>query len=163
MSFISFNLNYYKDKIEDYENRVLDERDIYEAKQLLKLIDDFADEGYYTLFDAVQGDFAGVDRLKAVIKNAGEVPFAVVTDDKSSDRFKNEKIELSKYIENLILRAKEQTDYSDNGFLTEIKEFCESIKYDKNCAYVFLLRDTLLPYVYFKDKSAENISVYNKS
>ncbi|MDE6586055.1 MAG: hypothetical protein K2K80_05185 [Clostridia bacterium] len=160
MSFISFNLNYYKQRIEYYEKSALTKNDIYEAKQLLKLIDDLIDEGYYELSDALQKDSCIVDRLKSVIKAAGEEPFNNVVSDKSSAGFNNEEIELSKYIDNLIIRAKAYTHYSDYSFLTEIKSFCNSIKYDKNCSYIFLLRDTLLPYIFFKNKLAENIYPY---
>lgn len=157
MSFISFNLNYYKQKIEYYENSALTKSDIYEAKQLLKLVDDLIDEGYYELFDALQKDFAIVDRLKTVIELAGEKPFTTAISDKNLIRFNNEKIELSEYIDNLILRAQAHNYYSDDNFLAEIKNFCNSIEYDKNCSYVFLLRDTLLPYIFFKNKLAKNI------
>lgn len=157
MSFISFNLNYYKEKIEYYEKKALTKSEIYEAKQLLKLIDDLIDEGYFGLYNALQKDLAIVDRLKNVIKTAGDKPFTTDASDKSVQRFSNDKIELSTYIDNLISRVKVNTYYSDNKFLTEIKKFCNSIICDKNCSYVFLLRDTLLPYIYFKNKLAENI------
>ena len=33
MGFISFNENYYRQKLEDYEHRSLSDADIYEVKQ----------------------------------------------------------------------------------------------------------------------------------
>ena len=64
MSFISFSLNYYKNKIEHYENDDLSENEIYEAKQLLKILDDLLDEGYTYLNQKLEEDFKGVTRLK---------------------------------------------------------------------------------------------------
>lgn len=49
MGFISFNEKYYKKKLEEYENKQLSESEIYEAKQLLKILDDLTDEGYTNL------------------------------------------------------------------------------------------------------------------
>lgn len=49
MSFFSFNENFYRRKLEYYENRSLSNADIYEAKQLLKVLDDLTDEGYTNL------------------------------------------------------------------------------------------------------------------
>ena len=58
MGFISFNENYYRRKLEDYENRLLSDADIYEAKQLLKVLDDLADEGYTNLNDQMEAHFS---------------------------------------------------------------------------------------------------------
>lgn len=160
LSFISFNLNYYKERIAYYESRLLTQSDIYEAKQLLKLIDDLVAEGHYELFHALQGDSVIVDRLKTVIKIAGEEPFSTIVSDKSSEKFSDEKIELTEYTDKLVIRANADTEDSVDDFLTEIKKFCNSIEYDETCSYVFLLRDTLLPYLFFKDKYAKNIYPY---
>ena len=43
MGFISFNEDYYRRKLEGYENGILTDADIYEAKQLMKVLDDLAD------------------------------------------------------------------------------------------------------------------------
>ncbi|MCM1195007.1 MAG: hypothetical protein NC099_03570 [Corallococcus sp.] len=160
MGFISFNLNYYKNKIEYYENNVLTKSDIYEAKQLLKMIDDLIDEKYYELYNALQKDSAIVDRLKTVVKASGEEPFAVMASGGSIQRLNNDKTELKKYLDDLTARAETYTNYPNNDFFEEIKRFCNSIEYDANRSYIFLLRDTLLPYVFFKNKYAENIYPY---
>lgn len=157
MSFLTFNLAYYKKKIEYYERNILSKSDIYEAKQLLKLIDDLIDEGYYSLFDALQKDFNGVDRLRNVISSAGEKPFENILSTKEVENFKNSEIELSEYIENLIIKSKSVPLLLNNDFLKEAKRFSDSIPYDKNSAYVFLLRDTLLPYICFRIKHSENL------
>ena len=43
MGFISFNENYYRHRLEVLENKELDDDDIYEAQQLLKVLDDLTD------------------------------------------------------------------------------------------------------------------------
>ena len=45
MGFISFNEEYYRRKLEEYENRILSDVEIREAKQLLKVLDDLTDVG----------------------------------------------------------------------------------------------------------------------
>ena len=54
MGFISFKEKYYRRKLEDYENRILSDADIYEAKQILKILDDLTDEGYTNLNDTME-------------------------------------------------------------------------------------------------------------
>lgn len=49
MSFLSFNENYYRQRLGALENKLLSEGDIYETRQLLKVLDDLADEGYFEL------------------------------------------------------------------------------------------------------------------
>ena len=56
MGFISFNENYYRNKLEEYECNDLLSADIYEAKQLLKVLDDLTDEGYTNLNDRMRFD-----------------------------------------------------------------------------------------------------------
>ena len=58
MGFISFNENYYRRKLEEYENKNLSDADICEAKQLLKVLDDLTDEGYTNLNDRMEADFS---------------------------------------------------------------------------------------------------------
>ena len=77
MGFISFNEKYYRGKLEGYENKVLSDSDILEAKQLLKVLDDLTDEGYTNLNDTMEKDFSCLTRLRAVLRRYGEVPFPV--------------------------------------------------------------------------------------
>lgn len=160
MSFLSFNVEYYLKKVERYETAPLSKSDIYEAKQLLKLTNDLADEGYFELFNALQRAGALVDRLKAVIVSAGERPFYAPIGAKGVDIFRAEQIELSEYSDGLVLRAQAFDPPINDRFLPEIQSFCRSIEYDKNSSYVFLLRDCLLPYIYFKRYRADNIYPY---
>ena len=51
--------------------------DIYEAKQLLKVRDDLADEGYTNLNNRMEADFLCLTRLRAVLQKSGASPFPV--------------------------------------------------------------------------------------
>ena len=77
MGFISFNEKYYQKKLEEYENNSLSESKIYEAKQLLKILDDLADEGYTNLNNRMETDFSCITRLREVLKNNGAHPFPI--------------------------------------------------------------------------------------
>lgn len=58
MGFISFNENYYRGKLEEFEKKFISDADIYEVKQLLKVLDDLTDEGYTNLNDRMEADFS---------------------------------------------------------------------------------------------------------
>lgn len=45
MGFLSFNEKYYAKTLERLEGRELNKSQLYEAKQLLKVLDDLLDEG----------------------------------------------------------------------------------------------------------------------
>ena len=77
MGFISFNEEYYRRKLEEYENKILSDAEIREAKQLLKVLDDLTDEGYTNLNDTMEADFSCLTRLRAVLHRCGEVPFPI--------------------------------------------------------------------------------------
>lgn len=156
MGFLSYNLDYYRKKTEYYENTSPSKEDILEAKRLLKLVGDLARDGYFELESALQKNGNILDRLKAVIRGAGERPFETETADENSS-FEKQNKELSAYLESLIPRAEEHVADTYDKFFPEIKRFCEYIGYYENTAYVFLLRDTLLPYFYFKGRFSKNL------
>ena len=60
MGFISYNENYYRRKLEEYENKILSDAEILEAKQLLKVLDDLTNEGYTNLNDTLEADLHGI-------------------------------------------------------------------------------------------------------
>ena len=150
MSFMSFSLDYYKNKIEQYESHPCNKNQVYEAKQLLKMVDDLVDEGYMDLFNEINRNYRGMARLHKIIDDNNEVPFTL---DISIDReitFKDEGKELDDYLEDLFSHSLGEGIKSSNPFINEITAFCKWIGDTKDQAYVFLLRDSLLPYFYFK-------------
>lgn len=156
MGFISFNLKYFKDKTEYFENNVLNAEDIYNAKQLLKIVDDLIDEGYDDLYEALQREFYGVDRLKKIIMRNGAVPFNGNSAVKEDD-FCEDGQELTEYIDRLIVNSTYADGTCSNADIADNKSFAEYIGYDKDTAYIFLLRDTLLSYIVYRNMGAENI------
>ena len=157
MGFISFNENYYRRKLEEYENKILSDTKIREAKQLLKVLDDLTDEGYTNLNDTMEADFSCLTRLRAVLHRCGEVPFPVDHERLSDTVYGKNEYELEELLGNLIEEAGSHSGISANPFLEEIYRYCEWIGYEKDTAYVFLMRDALLPYVFFRSRGRDNI------
>ena len=157
MGFISFNEKYYRRKLEEYENKILSDTKIREAKQLLKVLDDLTDEGYTNLNDTMEADFSCLTRLRAVLHRCGEVPFPVDHERLSDTVYGKNEYELEELLGNLIEEAGSHSGISANPFLEEIYRYCEWIGYEKDTAYVFLMRDALLPYVFFHSRGRDNI------
>ena len=164
MGFISFSLKYFKDNIVKLEREPPNKENIYKAKQLLKIIDDLVDEGYTSLFNVIEKDFNGIDRLHKYLEKNNDRPFVVKLVDLNKEKFlyKNEELELGRclsYYLKLALNTSEKIG-SINPFIDEIRAFSNWIGYKDDTAYIFLLRDTLLPYLYFKNKKYKNLYPY---
>ena len=157
IGFISFNENYYRRKLEEYENKILSDTKIREAKQLLKVLDDLTDEGYTNLNDTMETDFSCLTRLRAVLHRCGEVPFPVDHERLSDTVYGKNEYELEELLGNMFEEAGSHSGISANPFLEEIYRYCEWIGYEKDTAYVFLMRDALLPYVFFRSRGRDNI------
>ena len=148
MSFISFSLRYYKEKLELWESSLLSHDDIYLVKQHLKMLDDLVDEGYNYLYNKIEEEFNGVSRLKLLLEKYNSTPFE---NYKFNDDLFNSnlvKMELNECISELIIKSNNYNGLSSNPLLNDITNFSKWIGNDDNTAYVFLLRDTLLPYIY---------------
>ena len=139
MGFMSFNENYYRRKLEEYENKILSDAEIREAKQLLKVLDDLTDEGYTNLNDTMEADFSCLTRLRAVLHRCGEAPFPIDHERLSDTVYGKDEYELESLLGNLIEDAGSHSGVSANPFLEEIYRYCEWIGYEEDTAYVFLL------------------------
>lgn len=157
MGFISFNEEYYRRKLEKYENKILSDAEIREAKQLLKVLDDLTDEGYTNLNDTMEADFSCLARLRAVLRRCGEVPFPIDHKRLSDTVYGKNEYELESLLGNLIEEARNHSSVSSNPFLEEIYRYSKWIGHEKDTAYVFLMRDALLPYVFFRSRGRDNI------
>lgn len=154
MGFLSFSLNYYENKINQYESMALSQSDIYEVKQLLKMLDDLVDEGYHELFIQAEEKFHGVTRLKGILSKYQESPFPVMKFSKEDKEYCTVVEKLEDCISGLVNKASEDGPMSNNVILEDIVQFCRWVGFDKDTAYVFLLRDTLLPYIYFAKETS---------
>ena len=157
MGFISFNENYYRRKLEGYEKGILSDADIYEAKQLLKVLDDLTDEGYTNLNDTMEASFSCLTRLRTVLSRYGEAPFPINHERLSGTVYERTEFGLEELLEKLAKEAVTNSDVSANPFLEEIYRYCEWIGYKEDTAYVFLMRDALLPFIFFHGRGRKNI------
>jgi len=165
MGFLSFHLSYYKKELEQLEKGIAAKKNIYHAKQLLKMLDDLVDEGYTELNEKLEEACQGVSHLRNYLKRNGVEPFLVCRKEVSESQvsYEESEVELISAIDELIRKAGSCISTANfNGvgqesFLQELRQFCEWIGYEENTAYVFLLRDTLLPYVYYRDKKRNAI------
>ncbi len=159
VGFISFHVGYYKDELKKLESSVSSQETIYHAKQLLKMLDDLLDESYTELNETLEKACQGISRLRKYLRNNGADPFPIYhkTITETDAIYGQEEIELSEAINELVMCSKESAAESDDAFLTELIHFCEWIGYEKDTAYIFLLRDTLLPYIYYQQNNKSRI------
>lgn len=155
MGFISFNEKYYLEKLNLYERKKLSAEDLIEIKRILKILEDLEDEGYTTLSARLENEFRCKYRLKNILEKYGEKPFLV---QKRNTAVEYEKDELvaDEFFNDLIKSKRYYPEYK-NDFLKEIVSYSEWIQYDKDTAYIFLLRDAFLPYIYFKSKDRSHL------
>lgn len=159
MGFISFNLSYYGNELQRLESDIVSPEAIYRAQQLLKILDDLLDEGYTELNETLERSFCGASRLRSYLTANHVEPFPIYHRElaEADVTYEQNEVELTRAINELIVCAKERNIESDNTFLAELIRFCKWVGYEEDTAYVFLLRDTLLPYIYYQSKGRTNI------
>lgn len=159
MGFLSYNLQYFTKEIARTETFAGDGQMIYHAKQLLKMLDDLSDEGYTELSDLLEVSCQGVSRLKKYLSDNHAAAFPAFPDTpaRKDMKYSVEETELTNAIGELVAMAKKSPTTRHDAFLSELVWFCEWVGYKENTAYIFLLRDTLLPYIYYRSKSRGNI------
>ena len=148
MGFITFNLSYYEKELQQLETKVATAESIYKAKQLLKMLDDLLDEGYTELNETLEKTYQGVSRLKKYLQKNGAEPFGIGKKKVAEEQlqYSEETLELVQALDTIMAQANQVTADSKESFLQDLRRFCEWIGYEEDTAYVFLLRDTLLPY-----------------
>lgn len=159
MGFISYNLKFYYDELQKLESCASDEKTIYRAKQLLKMLDDLLDEGYTELNKRIEESYLGVSRLRKYLADNNEQPFKLYHKGlkESEVAYEQENVELKEALKLAAQKAQEIQHTSNDVFLKELINFCKWIGYEKNTAYIFLLRDTMLPYIYYKTNNRDNV------
>lgn len=157
MGFISFNEKYYMKAIRRLENKPLSSADVYEAKQLLKMLDDLMDEGYTELNDYLESKYSCLSRLRRVIKNAGDEPFKTNRSRLPEATYSSAEYELVSVMENMQKEAALQEVCSKSAFLAGIRDYCGWIGHEEETAYIFLFRDALLPYLYYRSRGRKHL------
>lgn len=160
MGFISFNEKYYSEALQRLENKSLSPSDIYESKQLLKVLDDLSDEGYTNLNNYLENNYSCITRLRRIIENAGSEPFKIIKNELPEIKYGNTEHELINLIDALQNDAATQKTTYESHFLSDIRNYCDWIGYDNKTAYIFLLRDALLPYMYYKRQNREHLHAW---
>lgn len=156
MGFLSFHLAYYKGELQKLGSAAGDMETVYHARQLLKILDDLVDEGYTELNDALEASCQGVSRLRAYLRDHHAEPFPLCRETLPAVTYEDEELELCDAIRELTARAAEVPP-ADPAFPAELVRFCDWIGYEADTACIFLLRDTLLPYICFQQRGWENI------
>ncbi len=151
MSFLSYSLNFYRQAIQALKESPSTPETIYRARQLLKLLDDLADEGYTELNGQLEAAHQGVSFLRAYLKRNHAEPFLLPEKaiPLNALSYAPEEIELSDAVQRMMEDASKSPAVSPAPFIRELRRFCEWIGYEDDTAYIFLLRDTLLPLAFF--------------
>jgi len=159
MGFISFSMTYYQNNINDLESSPVSDERIYKAKQLLKMLDDLKDEGYFYLCDQLEEKHSGITRLRRYLADNQAVPFEIIPRivDANQLTYSGDKLDLETALKNIVRDIQNQPVKDPHPFIEELINFCEWVGYEENTAYVFLLRDTLLPYLYFSARGRNNL------
>ena len=159
MGFISFSLSYYQDNIQELESSPVTEERLYKAKQLLKMLDDLKDEGYLYLRDQLEEKFSGITRLSRYLSENHATPFEISPRivDTNELTYSGDRFELEATLKNIVNEIQPQPLKDPHAFIEELITFCEWLGYEEDTAYIFLLRDTLLPYLYFSRKGRNPI------
>ncbi len=159
MGFISFSLTYYQKNLQNFESSPVTDEQLYKAKQLLKMLDDLKDEGYFYLCDQLEEKFSGITRLRRYLADNHVAPFEITPRivDANNLTYSDERFDLETMLKSIGKEVQPQPIKDLHPFIEELINFCEWVGYDEDTAYVFLLRDTLLPYIYFSAKGRNRI------
>lgn len=151
MSFLSYSMNYYRQALQALKENPCTPETIYRAKQLLKLLDDLADEGYTELNEQLEATHQALSFLRTYLTQNRAEPFPLPEKSVPSEAlsYTSKELELSEAVHCAMEAATSVSDISPAPFIRELRRFCQWIGYEDDTAYIFLLRDTLLPLAYF--------------
>lgn len=159
MGFLSYNLNFYDHELKKLEEHPATETDIYRARQLLRMLDDLTDEGYTELNTLLEREIHGVSGLHKYLKENHTAPFHTFSNHPGEEilSYSESETELDQAILNAVNEA---TGFSKTAillFTDKLRRFCQWVGYEADTAYIFLLRDTLLPFVYYSVRGRNHI------
>lgn len=158
MGYVNYITNYYKQKVDEYETKEISKSLVSEAKELLKVMDDLVDEGYDNAYSTIESSFQGISRLKKYILSNGEVPF-ILSNSTSNKKniFTYQLIEINDYLQQIESKVNHlNATFNEHPLFSYLLDFCKWIEKGES-SYIFLLRDTFLPYLAFRKKQIPNI------
>jgi hypothetical protein len=169
MNFIDFNLEWYKNRINYYNSLELNNISTeitHEAKILHKFLEDILDEGYISTYELFQNKLQASQSLLSFIKLNNEEPFTIPKNmyDCNEINFNQTEKPLIEYLQYINNQSKNQEidimEYNNENksIFNEIFLFTEWLvnSISSNTAVIFLLRDTLLPFIAFQQLNKNN-------
>ena len=159
MGFLSYCTGYYRRELQRLEASAPTAADICLARRLLRMSDDLANEGYTELNERIEAEFRGLARLRGYLARNGAEPFAPVGDRGAAGKlpYSARDEELGVAVARAVREAESLGATACIPFIGRLRDFCRWIGYDDKTAYVFLLRDALLPFVYYLGRGRERI------
>ncbi len=166
MHYIPYNLKFFKVKLEEYESYegFAPEEIVHEAQMLLKEILDLKDQGYMYSYNKMNDELDSENRLtNFILKNNAKIikPLEL---SKKKVKYATQQIFLSNYLVELQALADKKVSLEDvNPLMYDIYNYIKRLfsSATEDTAYIFLLRDTLLPYFAFsKWAKQKNIKTY---
>lgn len=164
MHYMPYMLKYLPKKFDEYHNsKSITAEQIHEAQMLLKEILDLEDQGYLNSYNTLVEKLDAVNVLtKFLNDNKAEIIRPIKKIGKVKPEYKPQKYELMSYIDKMKSYVNHVTTKESNDpLLLDIMAYSRWLfnEYDENITYIFLLRDTLLPYLAFEKWSngADNI------
>lgn len=168
MGFISYNLSFYRNELQKLENNSVTQDSLRRARML----DDLADEGYTELNERLEKEFCCVSRLREYLNGNYAEPLCAVGDgvypqnrtfaekhivDTEDISYSMHETELNRAVLQAVCKANNASYTPLHPTAERLHSFCRWIGYDDKTAYIFLLRDTLLPYVYYLGRGRKRI------
>lgn len=159
MGFLSYSLAFYERELQKLAAEPPNAAAVYRARQLLKLLDDLADEGYYELNERLETVCKGVSLLRAYLRQHQAAPFPLPPKETSAEQlpYAAEEIELCDAVDRAMAAAERLPETAASPFPCKLREFGQWLKAGDGTARIFLLRDTLLPFVYARSRGEKCI------
>ena len=159
MGFLSYSLRFYRDALQTLEHTPATPDKLDHARQLLRMLDDLTDEGYPELNEQLEAAGCDASRLRDYLRKHRTAPFPTpgIRPDSACLPYAPQETELCSALRCAMQEAAALPDAGSAPFTDRLRQFCRWIGYDDRTAYLFLLRDTLLPFVYYAAQGRERI------
>lgn len=159
MGFLSFSMAFYRAELRRLAETPPTVAAIYRARTLLKMLDDLADEGYTTLNEQLESGGNGAAWLRDYLRknHAESFPRMQSFLPGCNIAYGPQRIPLETAIRQAVAEARTLPEPQGLPCVNELRRFCQWVGYEPDTAYIFLLRDTLLPFVYYQSRGRAQI------
>ena len=159
MGFLSYHLRLYQLELQQLENSPITPERLTRARQLLQILADLTDEGYPELAEQLERTISGPARLRDYLRRAHAAPFPRPSPPPNCGAlpYSAQDTELCAAISQAMRAAASAPDTAPVPFTDHLHRFCRWLGYDAQTAYIFLLRDTLLPFVCYSAQGRARI------